>query len=576
MMEDLYFRPPNRGPDCSTQRSARLRQRRFDMAYEQRQEPAECTVLAVAAREVFLQHEAADPALARALALRHVVENCPITPERDTLFLGGEDPFLFNLLLPALQADRHSLHAGETPTELSARQREHRLYLAACFEGHITPGLQYVLPQGISGIRARLEVSLATATEPEQQAFYRAGLLSCGNVLTYARRCREDALARAEQETGQWADDLRQAADWLSRVPEQPAETLGEALQSFWLAYLLVTIEMGGCCPGGGLGLGRLDQFLHPYYEADLAAGRLTRAEALELLELFLLCFRHCDYYTGHQVYTPGSQSSLGGVSPTGEDASNELTELLMEASLRIQMPAPYLSLRLHRDAPEHCWQAAANYVSGGLGFAVVNDEALIPAFLRHGRPLKEARDYICSCCYENTLPGCEAFHPNGCYLNLPLVLELALNEGRSRLSGQVLGPASPPLSEFQEFEQVLSAFDEQLQVAVDELVGLVNAVDERHCMYRRYPLMSLFIDDCIADARDVCRRALRPHRLHRLRPAKSGQQSRRHPRVLLRDAGGIGCRTRRRSGDGLRRLRERPPATAASAEVGQWRPPGG
>lgn len=510
MTTDLYSRPPNSGPDCSTARSARLRQRRFEMAHLGLTEPPEYRELAAEAREILLAHEGEDPALARALALRHVVEHCPITLAPDTLLIGGENPFFFNLMLPALQADAYSRVRGEAPTDLSALQRDRMVFLEPCFEGHITPGLQYILPQGLAGIRRRLQ---ERARDPQAEAFCRAGLISCEAVLRYAERYREAALGYAQGSaisppslvSDGWKEDLRTAADWLSHVPEHPARTLAEALQSYWLVYILVTVEMGGCCPGGGLGLGRLDQFLYSYYRADLDGGRLTRPQALEILELFLLCFRHEDYYTGHQIYTPGSQASLGGVTPEGADASNELTELLMEASLRIQMPAPYLSLRLHRDAPERYWQVAANYVAGGLGFSVVNDEVLVPAFVRHGRPLTEARDYICSCCYENTIPGREAFNPNGTYLNLPLVLELALNEGRSLLTGEQLALSTPPLSQMDSFAQVLEAFRAQLHLVVDELTGLTNFADEQHCRLRRYPLMSLFIEDCIETATDVC-----------------------------------------------------------------------
>jgi len=74
-------------------------------------------------------------------------------------------------------------------------------------------------------------------------------------------------------------------------------------------------------------------------------------------------------------------------------------------------------------ETPDFGGQIAADYIVGGLGFPIVNDEVLVPAFLRHGRSLEDARDYICSCCYENTIPGREAFHPNGCNLNLPFVL---------------------------------------------------------------------------------------------------------------------------------------------------------
>ncbi len=495
-----YFRPPSLGPECSTLRSARLRERRFAMGYEGRREPPEYTRLAEEARDLFLREEGADPALARARALRHVVDRCPVTPEPDALFLGGEDPFFFNLLLPALQADEHSRRGPELGTLEERRLREAGLYYAACFEGHITPGLDDVISQGVRGVLWRIddrESAERRQAEPDaaKLGLWQACRESCEAVLAYARRYAEAARA-----AGRDAE-----ADVLEHVPEHPARTLHEALQAYWLVYCLVTLEMGGCCPGGGLGLGRPDQFLYPYYAADLEAGRLTRDEALELLELFLLGFRHVDYYTGHQIYTPGSHGSLGGVTPAGADALNELTELIMEASLRIAMPAPYLSVRLHRDAPERAWEAAANYVGGGLGFPIVNDEVLIPAFLRHGRSLEDARDYICSCCYENTIPGREAFHPNGCYLNLPLVLELALNEGRSLVTGEQLGPATPALEAFATFDDVLAAFEAQLWHVTEAVVGVVNAVDASHCEGRRYPLMSCFMGACIERGRDVC-----------------------------------------------------------------------
>jgi len=499
-LPEPFFRAPNLGPDCSTARSARLRERRFAMGYEDRQEPEEYRQLAVEARDLFLREEQADPALARARALRHVVEHCPVTPEPDALLLGGEDPFFFNLLLPALQADAHSRRSGLCGDETARRLREAGLYYAACFEGHITPGLDDVLSQGIRGLLWRIEDRLAAESrrsEPNDARlrFWQACRESCEAVLLYARR-----YADAARELGR-----SEGAETLDRVPEHPARTLREALQAYWIVYCLVTLEMGGCCPGGGLGLGRPDQYLYPYYQADLEAGRLTRRDALELAEIFLLGFRHVDYHTPHQIYTPGSHGSLGGVTPAGMDASNDLTELLMEASLRIAMPAPYLSLRLHRGAPERTWQAAANYLAGGLGFPVVNDEVLIPAFLRHGRSLEDARDYICSCCYENTVPGREAFHPNGCYLNLPFVLELALNEGRSLLTGEQLGPATPPPPSWVSFDDVLAAFGEQLAYVSDALMGLVNAVDESHCANRRYPLMSCCMDACLERGVDVC-----------------------------------------------------------------------
>jgi pyruvate-formate lyase len=502
-IEHLYFREPNLGPDCSTPRSARLRERRFRMGLEKRSIPDHYVKLQEEAKRIYAENALVDPGLARALALRYVVDNCDVTIEEDTVFLGGEDPFFFNLMLPALNADGHA-RFGRSPDEASERLRRASAFYAACFEGHITPGLDDILSQGISGIQGRIEDRLSdfrleSPDSMEQKLFWESALLACDAVLAYARRHREAA------ENSTKDAELQEAADILRRVPQYPAATFREALQSFWIVYILVTLEMGGCVPGGGLGIGRLDQFLYPYYKRDIEEGGLTREEALELMELFLLCFRHVDYYTHHQPYTPGSQGSLGGVTPAGVDASNELTYLIMEASLRIAMPAPYISLRLHKDAPENYWRAAADYVSGGLGFAVVNDEVLVPAMMRHGRSIEDARDYICSCCYENTIPGREAFHPNAAYLNLPLVLEFALNQGKSLLTGEQLGSSTPEPAKFETFADFMESFRRQLHYVCDRLVSLVNYSDESHIAHRRYPLMSIFIDDCIARGKDVC-----------------------------------------------------------------------
>lgn len=508
---DVYSQPSGSGPRCSTARSARLRERRFAMGYEPRTEPPEITALADATTRVFLDHEPAHPAIARARALEHVVTHCAITPEPDTGLLGGEDPFFFNLMYPALRADRYGRIPSHAPDGATEALWRASVFYGPCFEGHITPGLESILGQGIDGIRARVveaRSALEASGKPDldRLQWYDAALIACDAVTTYVQRYREAALRLADITTdADWAAELREGAERLARVPAQPARTFADALQAYWTVYVLVTLEMGGCMPGGGLGLGRLDQYLYPFYHADLEAGRLTRAEALEWMERFLLAFRHVDYYTPHQFTTPGSHGSLGGVTPTGLDASNALTELIMEASLRIAMPTPYISLRLHRDAPERAWQAAAAYITGGLGFPIVNDEVLIPAFLRHGRSLGDARDYICSCCYENTIPGREAFNPNGTYLNLPFVLELTLNEGRSLLTGAPLGLATEPATGWAAFDDVLDAFRRQLTFVIDRLVGMVNRADAAHSALRRYPLMSLFIDDCIAAGQDVC-----------------------------------------------------------------------
>jgi pyruvate-formate lyase len=509
-IEKSYYRPPNLGADCSTLRSSCLRENRFLMGLEKRQMPEHYVKLQEEAKRIYLDNAVIDPGIARVKALRHIVDNCDITPEEYAILVGGEEPFFYNLMYPALGADGHS-RFGRTPDEDSSNMRSASLFYAACFEGHITPGLDDILSQGIDGIRNKIEDRLIdfrpeSPESREQKLFWESALLSCDAILAYTERYRLalETLAKAETDPEK-AEEWRRRADILTRVPKYPASNFHEALQSFWIVYILVTLEMGGCMPGGGLGLGRIDQFLYPYYEKDMIEERISKAEALELLEHFLLCFRHVDYYTPHQLYTPGSQASIGGVTTTGADASNSLTYLIMEASLRIAMPAPYISIRLHKGAPDKFWQSATNYIAGGLGFAVVNDEVLIPAMLRHGRSIEDARDYICSCCYENTIPGREAFHPNASYLNLPFVLELSLNQGKSILSNEQLSFKSIDPIKFDTFDDVMDSFSRQLHYICDKMASYVNYADESHIANRRYPMMSLFIDDCIAKGKDVC-----------------------------------------------------------------------
>ena len=313
-IDELYFRAPNRGPDCSTPRSARLRERRFRMGLEKREMPEHYLQLQEEAKQVYIENAIIDPGIARALTLRHIVDNCDITIEEDTVLLGGEEPFFFNLMLPSLQSDGHA-RFGRTPNfvsvakaelrrkhrEESERLRDASVFYAACFEGHITPGLDDIISQGISGIRNRIEDRLSFAkrnrvfpknsvsTYPygmSQKLFWESALIACDAVLAYTNRYREAAetLAKSTYDADKTAE-WQEAAEVLRRVPEYPATTFYEALQSFWIVYILVTLEMGGCVPGGGLGLGRLDQFLYPYYSRDIGAGRLTREEALELME---------------------------------------------------------------------------------------------------------------------------------------------------------------------------------------------------------------------------------------------------------------------------------------------------
>jgi formate C-acetyltransferase len=372
------------------------------------------------------------------------------------------------------------------------------------FAGHITPGCDQILLLGTDGFRMRINDQLENLrrTSPDDPAvlWYETALLSLDSVDIYAERLRE-ACEKYYIKTGD--SEFKRGAEILERVPKKPAQTFREALQSYWIIHVLITIEMGGCVPGGGIGMGRPDQYLCPFYINDIENGILTREQALEYMELFLLNFTHNDYYTWHQIYTPGTQGSLCGITPHGFDAFNDLSELIMEASARINMPAPYISIRLNKKMSERALRTAANFITCGLGFPVVNDEVLIPAMLKHGRSLYDANDYICSCCYENTIPGRESFNPSAYWFNSAIILELLLNGGKSMLSCENLCGEQPVL-EYNTFDELLSAYIVLMKKVLLENIDACNRADKAMIGSRAYPLMSVFIDDCIASGTDV------------------------------------------------------------------------
>ena len=498
-----YHLTPNTGPDCSTERSAALRKKRLDMFYEKRTEPDEYKDIARKAAGILKQNETYSPAAARAKAMEYVINAAPVELEKNSIFAGGENPFFYNLMLPALNEDRYARIHPSLFSEHEKKCFEAMLFATPHFTGHITPGCDQILLQGTNGIRARVEEQLAimhrNKTDESTLVWYESVLVSLDNVDKYAEKlclaCRTRHI-----ETGDPEYKLR--AEILENVPKNPARNFREALQSYWIIHTLITVEMGGCVPGGGIGFGRPDQYLYPFYIREINDGILTRTQALEYMELFLLNFTHNDYYTDHMQYTPGTQGSLCGVTPTGADAFNELSELIMEASARIHMPAPYLSIRLNKMMSKRALKSSVNYITCGLGFPVVNDGVLIPAFIKHGRSLADANDYICSCCYENTIPGRESFNPSTSFFNPVLVLELLLNNGRTLNKDENLYDTQSV--EYETFDKFMEAYLDLLIKVMADNIDACNKADKLQQGNRAYPLMSAFIDDCISSGKDV------------------------------------------------------------------------
>lgn len=377
---------------------------------------------------------------------------------------------------------------------------------------HVALDFRRVLHDGIEGFRDEVGARLSSLNGADpfslhQRTFLEALLLLCEATVDFARRYA--ALARAmahDIREARRREELLHVAAVCERVPAKPARTFWEALQSFWFIHLIPQIEANGF----SITPGRFDQYMYPYYRADIDAGRLSQDEAQELLECLWIKFSELARVDDRGMaeisagYASGQNLCIGGKTASGEDATNELSFMCLAANEHLQLPQPNFTLRLHKETPQELLNAAVRVIARGNGMPqVLNDELIIPALLNKGIPLYEAREYIPVGCDEITVLGMWG-RCNGGYINLAKALELALNNGRCRLTGEPVGPPTGNAADFSTFPDLLQAVFRQVDYAVWCMIAEANATDLVHAEIAPLPFESLLVPGCIENARDV------------------------------------------------------------------------
>lgn len=364
-------------------------------------------------------------------------------------------------------------------------------------ENHSIRDFAKVLRLGFAGIRREIEERLAGAeiTDPgfpQAESFWRAALSICDAGIRLGQRYAERAAALAAEATDpQEQARLTRIAEICSRVPEHGARSLAEAVQALWFAHVLTCGEDGI----NANSIGRLDQILHPYYRDDLAAGELTRDEALEIMAE-LACKLYLDYDVQAIV--------LGGVDREGRDAVNEVSYLILEATREVGIIRD-VSLRLHRETPRDFLELAASLIARGGGIPFMfNDHCFIKALADHGIALPDARDYAPIGCIELTVPGRANPHAVSGWFNSTKCLELALFDGVDPRSGLRLGPATGLLTDHRDFAALYSAYERQVDYFARRMVYHCNRGELAQRERGPLPCWSTLTDDCITRGRDI------------------------------------------------------------------------
>ncbi|MDI6873456.1 MAG: pyruvate formate lyase family protein [Actinomycetota bacterium] len=382
-------------------------------------------------------------------------------------------------------------------------------------QGHLVPGHKRVLEMGFEGIAdlaARELEKLQPGTDDyeHRRDFLEATQVAARAVCDYALRYADLAERMAAATNGKRGEELRQIAERCRQVPAKPPRNFMEALQSLWMTQVVLCISYG---MAEILSPGRVDQYLYPYYQQDLDAGRITRESALEAIEeyyvklgTFLIMLVEIGKDTASEMGVGSNTVTIGGLDRQGNDATNEVSHLFLEAHENLRALANNLCIRISSKTPREFLKKACESHRYTSGHAFFNDEVIVKELVEDGYSLEDARDYSIVGCVEPTSTGNSFACTAGNDISLAGVLEMALNEGRMLFSGRRVGAKTPDPRKFTSFEDVKRAFAEQLSFNVKKLVRAIELKDQSYAESFPSPLISSTLEGCLESGKDMTR----------------------------------------------------------------------
>jgi len=359
----------------------------------------------------------------------------------------------------------------------------------------------------IAASRARIDWSAdrdALAKDEELQAMD----IACEAAIIFAERHVELARAMADAEADpKRADELRVIARGCERVPAEAPRDFREAVQAYWFYHLGTITELNGW---DAMSPGRLDVHLGPFYERGLADGSLTRESAKEILACLWIKVNNTPAPPKIGVtaaesgtYNDFTNIDLGGLGRDGADASNEVSYIALEVLDELRLLQPQANVQVSARTPDRLLKAACGVIRKGAGYpSLFNADEIVAAQVGMGKELGDAREGGISGCIETGCFGKEAYILHG-YLNLPKVLELALNDGVDPATGKRIGPATGAPAAFADFEALYAAFDAQLRAVVEKKLEVAHFLDRMFARYAPAPFLSVLIADCVGKGRD-------------------------------------------------------------------------
>ncbi len=342
-------------------------------------------------------------------------------------------------------------------------------------------------------------------TDPAKREFYGSVVTVLGAAREFMARYASQAETMARDACEPQRTNLAEIARICQKLSGPAgacgAESFREALQALWFLFVILHLESNA----SSFSPGRADQFLLPYYLADVKAGRLNDAGALELIEALGLKFNQIVYLrNSHSAaffagFPIGFNVAVGGRNPDGSDASNDLSFLFLQAQGALGLPQPNLSARLHERSPQRFLDACSTVIGRGSGMPqVFNDESIVPALMAQGISRSDAENYAIVGCVELTTRGNNLGWSDAAMFNLPKTLELALNNGVDLITGQRLSPGTGTLADYAAFADVEKAFAAQIDFFFEKMLEACEKVEAVHRRLLPTAFLSSVLGDCL------------------------------------------------------------------------------
>lgn len=380
--------------------------------------------------------------------------------------------------------------------------------------GDSNPGYDIILmKKGMIDIIKESEEKLATLSyaNPEdidKIYFYKSLIDTAEGVMIYAKRMSEYAAELAQKETNpKRKAELLKISEVNARVPAHKPTSFWEAIQSVWTIESLLVVEENQT----GMSIGRVDQYMYPFFKEDIENGKINEFQAFELAGCMLIKMSEMMWITSEggskffAGYQPFVNMCVGGLTRSGRDATNDLTYLLMDAVKHVKIYQPSLACRIHKSSPQKYLKKIVEVIKAGMGFPACHfDDVHIKMMLAKGVSIEDARDYCLMGCVEPQKSGRLYQWTSTAYTQWPICIELVLNKGVPLWYGKQVCPDLGDIDSFKTYEAFEDAVKEQIKY-ITKWSSIATVISQRvHKEVAPKPLMSMMYEGCIESGRGV------------------------------------------------------------------------